>query len=263
MALKRHKWFHSLLFRSSVSAGALCFGPETCGVSKKSARLVFPSQICPFSTTTLPKQKNWEFWHVLHTSVVEVNVLRTCRSLTASFFKNLIWPVPKFHCNYWVGKNLNCTRSKRTDMEGKNGDSCKKRWHELGKHHFLRPMLFTFCSVDLYLNYILHHGSKLKPQLVSLQNMQFLMSCKEDFNNQRPMFMAFLAGLHGCSTSKNPAIQRHVHDVFMHIPDFFARTWQWENPVTRHGSDALVGHTAVHPSCRQVNNRASWGRDAS
>jgi len=25
----------------------------------------------------------------------------------------------------------------------------------------------------------------------------------------------------------------HVHDVFMHIPDFFARTWQWEHPVTR------------------------------
>ena len=108
-----------------------------------SARLVLPSQICPTDYNTA-KQKNWEFWHVLHTSVVEVNgPLRTCRSLTASFWKESHLASAQIPL-YWVGKNLHCTRSKRTDMEGKNGDSCKKRWHELGKHLFFKAHAIRF-----------------------------------------------------------------------------------------------------------------------
>ena len=260
--MKRHKWFHSLLFRSIVSAGgSLCFPTETCGVAEPDL---------PHPTTTLPKQKNWEFWHVLHTSVVEVNVLRTCRSLTASFFKNLIWPVPKFHCTEsvkisivhgpkeltWKAKTV--TLARRDDM---NLESIIFKAHA--------AMLFAFCSVHLHLNYILHHGSKLKPQLVSLQNMQFLTSCKEDFNNQHPMFMAFLQGSMDVPTSKNPAMNAMFTMSSCIYPNFLLGLGNGniQSParvaIKKPPRLSFTGTAhSHHPSC-QANNRASWGRDAS
>lgn len=191
-------------------------------------------------------------------------------SFFSSFFKNLIWPVPKFHCTEsvkisivhgpkeltWKAKTV--TLSRRDDM---NLESIIFKAHA--------AMLFAFCSVHLHLNYILHHGSKLKPQLVSLQNMQFLTSCKEDFNNQHPMFMAFLQGSMDVPTSKNPAMNAMFTMSSCIYPNFLLGLGNGniQSParvaIKKPPRLSFTGTAhSHHPSC-QANNRASWGRDAS
>ena len=149
-------------------------------------------------------------------------------------------------------------------MEATNGDSCKKRWNELRHHHF-QGRCCSLSAVYIYLNYILHHGSKLKPQLVSLQICNF--SCPVGRLEQSTPCLWPLLRAPWMSTSKIQQFSYlccHVHDVFMHIPCFC------ENPFTpgvvpQNNSGSTQFHwygTQPHPTCH-VNNRAAWGRDAS
>lgn len=78
---------------------------------------------------------------------------------------------------------------------------------------------------------------------------QFLMSCKEDFNNQRPLKNGLFAGLHGCSTSKNPA----MNAMFTMSEHAYTRIFC---------QDLAMGTSSYPPCCNTKNNRgsASLGR---